>query len=636
MKNASRIPFVVIFFIYYSLLPVCAQPSSTYSADTAKVYRLNELAYKYIRNADYTGARATVQEEIALSESITFTEGRNLGYEMMAYIYLIETKYVEALEVYFKLLAFPENQNKYDDIGRYYLSMGYTYFSVGLLDQALSYYKKIDDLQHETKLPLSLLANVGFYRALVYEKQNNYTAALESLTKILSIHQELKDDKSIGQTYRQIGKMHELLNQYREALTYYTKYIQLAQKIGDNYELAFGFHRLGLLYLKIKNTPKAQTYFLEELKISQGNNITAIEVIAHIELGKIALAQNQLQEALAYELTSEKLANQLNNREGLLEVAQLLSTIYEKMGDSKKALQQQKRYNALLITQQEERTRIAVLENQLKNNVQHYEIEREKALKEKQIWLYVKYASMGLGGLALIIGLLLFFTYRYRRISQHQNDTIHTLAHDLKNSAGNTVALMEFVKKGMGDEYLDIAMKQANKLFNAVNQILDVKAIEKRRFKVNRELFNVGESLLDQLIAYEKKAEEKRIVVEKDIPSELMFNSDKTIFMFVADNLLSNAIKYTRPGSKVVIKLWLVDDGLELIVHNTGSVIHKEDQKKLFKKFSKLSNRPTGANESSTGLGLYSVKCILKAIKSNIRCESNEITGTTFIVTFTT
>jgi signal transduction histidine kinase len=60
--------------------------------------------------------------------------------------------------------------------------------------------------------------------------------------------------------------------------------------------------------------------------------------------------------------------------------------------------------------------------------------------------------------------------------------------------------------------------------------------------------------------------------------------------------------------------------------------IPADEIKNLFKKFSKLSSRPT-AGESSTGLGLSIVYMLLKLLGGNISCSSKQGFGSTFKLT---
>ena len=100
----------------------------------------------------------------------------------------------------------------------------------------------------------------------------------------------------------------------------------------------------------------------------------------------------------------------------------------------------------------------------------------------------------------------------------------------------------------------------------------------------------------------------------------------------IMDNLVSNAVKFSRPDSSVELKLEARPDWLVLRVKDHGPGFTEEDKKRLFKKFSHLSAKPT-AGETSTGLGLSIVKALVSAMHGEILYETKSGQGTTFVVT---
>jgi signal transduction histidine kinase len=99
----------------------------------------------------------------------------------------------------------------------------------------------------------------------------------------------------------------------------------------------------------------------------------------------------------------------------------------------------------------------------------------------------------------------------------------------------------------------------------------------------------------------------------------------------ILDNLISNAIKYSPKNSTVIVSTKQTNSTIQISIRDQGPGISPAEHDKLFKKFSKLSIKPTG-NESSTGLGLYIVKKICTTMNGSVRCESEPGCGSTFIV----
>jgi signal transduction histidine kinase len=99
----------------------------------------------------------------------------------------------------------------------------------------------------------------------------------------------------------------------------------------------------------------------------------------------------------------------------------------------------------------------------------------------------------------------------------------------------------------------------------------------------------------------------------------------------ITENLLSNAIKFTPIGGKVEVAVRRKDDGAEISVADTGPGVSDAEQPLLFKKFSRLSPRPTGG-ESSHGLGLMLVHRLVVAMGGSVLYERRQPAGSAFIV----
>jgi len=67
-------------------------------------------------------------------------------------------------------------------------------------------------------------------------------------------------------------------------------------------------------------------------------------------------------------------------------------------------------------------------------------------------------------------------------------------------------------------------------------------------------------------------------------------------------------------------------------IQDEGPGLSSEEQNKLFGKFTRLSPKPTGG-ENSTGLGLFIAKKLLETMKGKVWCESEDGKGATFIIT---
>merc|ERR1711879_217815 len=118
-------------------------------------------------------------------------------------------------------------------------------------------------------------------------------------------------------------------------------------------------------------------------------------------------------------------------------------------------------------------------------------------------------------------------------------------------------------------------------------------------------------------VQFDRKKQNLHVDIEENIETEI----DKVWMRNVIDNLLSNAIKYTYPEKNIWIKLFRKNSQIVFSVMDQGQGFTDKDKEKVFKKFQRLSAKPTG-NETSTGLGLFIVKEIVSKHGGNIELKS--------------
>ncbi len=150
---------------------------------------------------------------------------------------------------------------------------------------------------------------------------------------------------------------------------------------------------------------------------------------------------------------------------------------------------------------------------------------------------------------------------------------------------------------------LSMVQRNADRLLNLVNQMLDLSKLESGSFKLNVSKGNL-EMLLKQIAsAFEYKAEEKNIDFKSKIISKTNAWFDQDIIEKIVTNLLSNAIKYAPKGGKVTFETMEQNGQLIITVINDGNTITDEQLGKLFQRFYQTNTASDGV-----GIGLSLVK----------------------------
>ena len=75
----------------------------------------------------------------------------------------------------------------------------------------------------------------------------------------------------------------------------------------------------------------------------------------------------------------------------------------------------------------------------------------------------------------------------------------------------------------------------------------------------------------------------------------------------VLDNLLSNALKFSPPGRRITVRVQAEAGCVECHVQDQGPGFTEEDKARMFRRYMRLSARPTGG-EPSSGLGKTPVR----------------------------
>ena len=229
------------------------------------------------------------------------------------------------------------------------------------------------------------------------------------------------------------------------------------------------------------------------------------------------------------------------------------------------------------------------------------------------------------------------------RLNKEKNEFLGIAAHDLKNPLSAIKGLAELIEKFNADlspeEIVDSAQQirvSSEFMFQIIIDLLDINAIEEGRFVLNMSDFEPDIIVNMVVNKFAPSAEKKDIKLNTSCNCPgININADAGKVQQVLDNLISNAIKFSPFGLNIWVssELILSDGMVRITVKDEGPGISEEDKTKLFKKFSKLTARPTN-EENSTGLGLSIVKRLVEEMKGRIYCESELGHGAAFVVEF--
>ena len=151
-------------------------------------------------------------------------------------------------------------------------------------------------------------------------------------------------------------------------------------------------------------------------------------------------------------------------------------------------------------------------------------------------------------------------------------------------------------------------------------------------FALKLEAISLSEAAADAVEEYREAALRKKLEIKTSLPDAgVVVLADCRALNQVLDNLLSNALKFSPPGRRIEVTVRAAGNFVECVIKDEGPGFTPEDQKRMFRRYGRLSARPT-ANEPSTGLGLSIVKKLVQSLQGELLCASTPGQGATFIV----
>lgn len=213
-----------------------------------------------------------------------------------------------------------------------------------------------------------------------------------------------------------------------------------------------------------------------------------------------------------------------------------------------------------------------------------------------------------------------------KKADKMQKEFINITAHELRTPIQPILVVIDTLlsKKGNIEDYeelLSMIRRNAKRLQQVTENILDVTRIESGSFGLKKELFDLNEVIMAVLAAYGsdvKKADQLKIILTSK--ESFYVEADKVRIAQVISNLLNNAMKFTQEGTIAISCNKMKHDNEKhsatFCMKDTGVGIHPEIYPKLFSKFASHS-------DGGIGLGLYLCKNIVKTHGGRIWAENN-------------
>jgi len=210
------------------------------------------------------------------------------------------------------------------------------------------------------------------------------------------------------------------------------------------------------------------------------------------------------------------------------------------------------------------------------------------------------------------------------------------VAHEIRTPVSLIIGPLEKLKNTIDDKQLDIIDRNAHRLLELVNQLLDFRKVEQHSLVMHFASHNVNQLLHSISERFEPTFEQGGKQFTTIYPPE-RFTAiiDSEGITKVISNLLANANKFAKSRVELRCTANADDNQFVIEVSDDGIGIRQEDLTRIFEPFFQSQNK-TGINthhQPGTGIGLSIVKRIVDMHQGTISVQSAVGQWSTFTIT---
>jgi len=255
----------------------------------------------------------------------------------------------------------------------------------------------------------------------------------------------------------------------------------------------------------------------------------------------------------------------------------------------------------------------------------------------------LQWVIMGAILFILIVFAAFFITVKslltQKKLNEIKRDFINNMTHELKTPIATISLAVDALKspkvqsEPKSIEYFSTIIKEENVRMNKhVEVILQAAQLEKKEYKINKQLVDVHDLLFGVLDSFKLQLDAKPSRIQTNFeadPSEI--EADEEYLIHVFSNLIDNAIKYSRETIDLTITTLTLPTEIQIIIEDKGIGMSEDTAKHIFEKFYRAH---TGNlhNVKGFGLGMSYVKWVIDIHKGKIKVKSEEGVGTKMII----
>ncbi len=220
--------------------------------------------------------------------------------------------------------------------------------------------------------------------------------------------------------------------------------------------------------------------------------------------------------------------------------------------------------------------------------------------------------------------------------SRMKSEFVSVVSHQLRSPLSAIKWQLEIIQNQLQNVVspavptINTIQRQNERMIALVNDLLEVNRIEDDRI-IMRPVDIVLDEFVGQIVAgYQPMAAQTQVKLSYVASATgLHVFADEGKLRWIVENLLDNALRYTKAGGSVDVRVLSEKGSARAEVADTGVGIPLIDQSMIFSKFFRADNA-LRLRAEGTGLGLFLVKSLVRAMQGKVGFASLEGKGSTF------
>jgi signal transduction histidine kinase/AraC-like DNA-binding protein/tetratricopeptide (TPR) repeat protein len=654
--------------------------------DTIKIRAYHQLALAY-PDDQFEQSVDAEQKSLAIAEKTESEKYLVYALTNLGALHRRHSNYIDAISYLRRALATAESEDAATLINTY-LELGIACLRMTKLDSATYFLDKGTTLAIASK---NQKMEAAFYNMTgnVLKERRSFKEAIEFYLKATALFEKIKDDGGLTQSLSNVGNLENLMGNYEKAEEYALQSLRIAEKINQRSSIAYSNRLLGRIYRRQKKFDEAAKVYeiaigiyreldakrdLAETILAKGNIFfekndfkNAIQeyrralrtnkllsdstnmAYTYAALGSASFELKQPQQAIRYFDSTRTVAKRIGLAMLEADGYDGLSTVYASIGNYKLAHESHIKYTTLRdsLSQIENKEAAAELEAQYQNEKKENEIRAlnaENEVKELQLQKQTSQRNYLIGFIILSLLLIAVLYNRYiikqkaskklEELDEIKSRFFANISHEFRTPLsliiGPLQQKIESASTQKEKEDLELMKRNAERLHNLIDQLLDLSKIESGSMKLHAEEGDLSNFIKVIYASFSSMAEQKKIDYQ-------LYADEGTIDGFydrdklekILFNLLSNAFKFTPNQGRISLSISKENNHAIIVVKDSGAGIPSDKLASIFERFYQVDDSATRA-AGGTGVGLALSKELAEVHHGKLSASSAEGKGCEF------